>query len=79
MLGQDTPLVLAAQVTVPAVDLRQYDALLDEAGSRSVTQLHWRSQQCGRMAQSQEEARIKGSRQSELSKEHDAGAQCRCC
>ncbi len=28
--GEETPLALAARVTVPAVDLRQYDALLEE-------------------------------------------------
>jgi len=29
LLGNDTPLSIAAQVTVPVVDLRQYDALLE--------------------------------------------------
>jgi len=31
LLGKDTPLSVAAQVSVPAVDLRQYDALLEGA------------------------------------------------
>jgi hypothetical protein len=33
LLGRDTPLSLAAQVSVPVVDLRLYDALLEEASA----------------------------------------------
>jgi hypothetical protein len=35
LLGQETPWSVAARVTVPAVDLRQYDALLEEMSAES--------------------------------------------
>src|SRR6185312_3061745 len=35
LLGKDTPLSIAAQVSVPVVDLRQYDALLEEGAELS--------------------------------------------
>ena len=35
LLGKETPLALAARVSVPAVDLRLYDALLEEAAAVS--------------------------------------------
>lgn len=58
LLGCDTPLSVAAQVAVPAVDLRSYDALLDEgSAAESDTAM---SLICGSMEASDERGRADG-------------------